>query len=1417
MADTMAPQSLDQDRNKPREIVNEVSGYRIDPIRIKMTDPTAGKKGGQGVVTVGTLSLPAVVKQFLFKLKTAAEEAGRSPEELKIILPELKGELKEWPPEMPVDVAVEMLRVPPEVLKEWLPEVKVAVKRLEWNRDGAEESTKFFKSFVYELSLMAELSHPNIIQLVGFVENIDKGDAWIILPWEANGNIREFLQSGEWDLPERLSLIQDTAKGLEYLHSHEPPICHGDLKSLNILVNSSYRAVITDFGSARIRRNVAARDIENRSGGALLNDGVTAGGNSPEVKFNPSTSDLTLTGPGFSLRWIAPEVLCGEEQGLPSDVWAIGWICWETITGRMPFEDLNTDGAIIMHTINGRLPAIREDLDLSNILSLCSIMSECWLLEPVKRIDASSFQRKVKIIPSATPSDDASGGQKTRSAHLLLELGRIHSLQGENARAMFYSQSALDVAIRTKNELAKGNALECLARIHRIQSKYHEAEEASTEAYEIQSRIDNDMGAANALHGLGEVYWAQSKHHKAEKAFMEAHEIHSRIGSDLGAANALHGLGHIYRAQSQHREAEKAFMDAHEIHSRIGNDMGAANSLSGLGNIYQAQSKHREAEKAFIEAHEIHSRIGQHLGVANALDSLGQIYQAQSKHREAEKALVEAHEIHSRIGNNLGAANALYGLGEVYRAQSKYSEAEKVFREAHEIHSRIGHDLGTANALNVLGLIYLAQSKYGEAEKAFMEAHEIQSRIGNDLGAANALHSLGDIYRAQLQHREAEKAFMEAHEIHSRIGHELGAANALNGLGDIYGAHSKHRKAEKVLMEAHDIHSRIGNDLGAGNALDSLGQIYLAQSKHREAEKAFMESYETHSRIGSDLGTANALLGLGGVYQAQSKHHEAEKAFIDAHAIHSRTGNNVGAADALLGLGNTYRAQSRNSEAEKPFNDALKISLPIDNHLNAGNTLKSLGNLYQDQYKYDQAEMSYRQALAAYDRADDADSRAITLFILGGIHNAQGRYLDAEEAVAEALAIWISLANDRLQAVAYRRFADIFESQSKHTETIDALIQAEGAFARAGEDDDVRASTLHGLGNIHVKQGRYAEAEGYYHLAQAIFSSVGDARGEAPVLLRLGDLHFLQHRQDEAEECFTQARAAYAIVADQEGEGDALDRLMVVYGVQGKFADSKAACMEAYEIYAQSGEPMTVEMVGMPLEELEGWLPEMKVAVKMLEWNRNDAEESTKFFKSFVHELSLMAELSHPNVIKLAGFLEDLDKGDAWMILPWEANGNVREFLQSGEWDLPERLSLIKDTAKGLEHLHSHQPPICHGDLKPLKVLVKSLTVRLSPTLAAGESSPEVTFNPLTSDLTLSGAGFSLRWIAPEVLRGEEQDLPNDMWAIGWICWETVTGRKPFEDLNTDGAIIMHRINGKLPAIREDMVLSHVLMLCGIM
>lgn len=68
-----------------------------------------------------------------------------------------------------------------------------------------------------------------------------------------------------------------------------------------------------------------------------------------------------------------------------------------------------------------------------------------------------------------------------------------------------------------------------------------------------------------------------------------------------------------------------------------------------------------------------------------------------------------------------------------------------------------------------------------------------------------------------------------------------------------------------------------------------------------------------------------------------------------------------------------------------------------------------------------------------------------------------------------------------------------------------------------------------------------------------------------------------------------------------------------------------------------------------------------------------------QFSQAFVREIGIVASIRHPNIVRLVGFVEDIQNGIAWMIFPWEANGNIREFLSLRQVTVPERISLVSD------------------------------------------------------------------------------------------------------------------------------------------
>lgn len=120
------------------------------------------------------------------------------------------------------------------------------------------------------------------------------------------GNLRQFLTCHTWDQTLGKRLLADVARGMVYLHSLN--ILHGDLKSLNILVDDR-RAVITDFGLSKLVPHSASASA--RSAGPIAGT------------------------PGF----VAPEVLAGGEGTAKSDVYSFGMVGYEVVSrGGVPFE-----------------------------------------------------------------------------------------------------------------------------------------------------------------------------------------------------------------------------------------------------------------------------------------------------------------------------------------------------------------------------------------------------------------------------------------------------------------------------------------------------------------------------------------------------------------------------------------------------------------------------------------------------------------------------------------------------------------------------------------------------------------------------------------------------------------------------------------------------------------------------------------------------------------------------------------------------------------------------------------------------------------------------------------------------------------------------------------------------------------------
>lgn len=180
-----------------------------------------------------------------------------------------------------------------------------AVKRMNKISEQAEDE------FCREIELLARLHHRHLVALKGFC--IEKQERFLVYEYMANGSLKDHLHCPDksplsWR--SRIQIAIDVANALDYLHFYcDPPLCHRDIKSSNILLDENFVAKVADFGLAHASK-----------------DG--------SICFEPVNTDIRGT-PGY----MDPEYVVSQELTEKSDVYSYGVVLLELLTARRAIQD----------------------------------------------------------------------------------------------------------------------------------------------------------------------------------------------------------------------------------------------------------------------------------------------------------------------------------------------------------------------------------------------------------------------------------------------------------------------------------------------------------------------------------------------------------------------------------------------------------------------------------------------------------------------------------------------------------------------------------------------------------------------------------------------------------------------------------------------------------------------------------------------------------------------------------------------------------------------------------------------------------------------------------------------------------------------------------------------------------------------
>jgi len=237
------------------------------------------------------------------------------------------------------------------------------------------QDEQFVERFRREASAAAGLQHPNVVGV--FDRGTVDGTHYIAMEYVEGASLKDLIERG-LSVPEAVEIVRQVLSGVKY--AHDRGIVHRDLKPQNVLVDAEGRARVTDFGIARA-----------------------------------GASEITQTGSVLgTAQYLSPE----QAQGLPvtaaSDIYSVGVILYEALTGRVPF-DADSPVSVALKQVSER-PHPPSELNPAVSRALDGVVLRALAKDPANRFASAEEFMQVLDVAEADPSGAAFGDTSSYAA-----------------------------------------------------------------------------------------------------------------------------------------------------------------------------------------------------------------------------------------------------------------------------------------------------------------------------------------------------------------------------------------------------------------------------------------------------------------------------------------------------------------------------------------------------------------------------------------------------------------------------------------------------------------------------------------------------------------------------------------------------------------------------------------------------------------------------------------------------------------------------------------------------------------------------------------------------------------------------------------------------------------------------------------
>ena len=584
--------------------------------------------------------------------------------------------------------------------------------------------------FRQERQILAHLDHPAIARLLDGGVAPD-GRPFLVMEYVEGVPIDRYCADHGLDLHERLSLFRRVCDAVQYAHRNL--VIHRDLKPSNILVTREGNPKLLDFGTAKLLDPVLAADT-----------GAHA----------PTVTGLRLMTPDYA----SPEQVKAESVTTASDVYALGMVLYELVTGQRAYKVESPFSPAGMRVVCEHEPA-RPSTALAASLprpwrrrlagDLDNIVLMALRKEPERRY--ASVEQLSEDIRRTLAQEPVSARRDTftyrtgkfvrrhRAAVAVAALGVLALVAGLLGTT-WQARRALAEKQRAQEHLARAEEVSgFLLELFQVSdphesgpdSRNHVVERILDEgAARIQRELEHQPQLrATLMDTMGLAFLHSGNERRAVRLFEQAVNIKEReLGGDhVDVATSLHYLGRAYLQLRELDKAEAVLRRALAIQDlALGPDHEAiARSRDDLGRVYQLRGEVEEAERLLRQSvHMLRGLPGVKEPVlAESLNNLAAVLFDQGRVGEAEALIHEALGLRRRFhgGAHPDVANGLYQVAALAYSKKDWAKAEALFNESLDMHREIfgPEHWSLAHCLEGLASVAMGRGQYDQAEALY--------------------------------------------------------------------------------------------------------------------------------------------------------------------------------------------------------------------------------------------------------------------------------------------------------------------------------------------------------------------------------------------------------------------------------------------------------------------------------------------------------------------------------------------------------------------------------------------------------------------------------------------------------------------------------------------------------------------------